>query len=144
MLSQMTGLEHMRAMVAGDAPEPPISKLLEFGAVRADPGEVVFTCVPSESVLNPLGLIHGGLVSTLLDSVIGCAIHTTLAAGVGFVSIDLNVSFLRPPVVGEMLTATGRVTKPGRRVAFGAGEVHDSRGKLIASGTGSCLVMTPT
>lgn len=133
----------MRAMVAGEAPPAPIGQLLDFEAVRADPGEVVFTCVPSEAVLNPLGLIHGGLVSTLLDSVIGCAVHTTLAPGVGFVSIDLNVSFLRPPVVGELLTATGRVTKPGRRVAFGAGEVCDSGGKLVATGTGSCLVIVP-
>jgi uncharacterized protein (TIGR00369 family) len=77
----------------------------------------------------------------LLDSVVGCAVHTTLPAGVGYTSIDINVSYLRPPLLGTELTAIGRVTKPGRRVAFAEGEVRDADDKLIATATSSCLII---
>ena len=81
----------------------------------------MFTCTPDDSVYNPIGVVHGGVVCTLLDSAIGCAVHTTLAAGVGYTSIELKVSYLRPVHAGMPLRARGWVVKPGRRVAFGRG-----------------------
>ena len=106
------------------------------------PGEAVFVSTPDESVYNPIGVVHGGLVCTMLDSAIGCAVHTTLPAGVGYTSIDLNVSYLRPVHAGMQLRARAWVVKPGRRVAFGAGEVRDADDKVVATATGSCLVMS--
>ncbi len=104
---------------------------------------MTFVGTPDESVYNPIGVVHGGLVCTLLDSVIGCAVHTTLPAGVGYTSIGLTVNYLRPVTADSgALTAVGRVTKPGRRVAFADGDVRDAAGRLVATATGSCLVMS--
>lgn len=139
--ASMTGLEYMRAMRDGEIPFPPIASLMQMHGVSAEEGEVVFNFLPDESMINPLGIVHGGPICTLLDSVVGCAVHTTLPAGVGYTSIDINVSYLRPPMVGVELTATGRVTKPGRRVAFAEGEVRDPEGKLIATATSSLLII---
>ena len=87
------------------------------------------------------GLVHGGLVCTLLDSVAGCAVHSTLPAGVGYTSLEIKVSYLRPVRHGGgELTATGRVTKPGRRAAFADGEVRDGDGRLVATASSTCLV----
>lgn len=137
----MTGLEFMRAVWAGEVPPPPISALLRMQGTNAAEGTVTFRCDPDESMLNPLGTVHGGVICTVLDSAIGCAVHTTLPAGVTYTSIDLNVSYLRSPKPGAVLEAVGTVTKPGRRVAFGAAELRDDEGRLIATATGSCLVM---
>jgi len=137
----LTGLELIREVIAGRLPAPPIGALMNLGIVAADEGTVTFTCATDPSMLNPLGSLHGGVACTLLDSVIGCAVHTTLPAGVGYTSIDITVSYLRSPAIGSELTAIGRVTKPGRRVAFGEGEVRDADGRLIATATGSCLII---
>lgn len=140
----MSGLEYMRAMRDGEMPISPIGQLMNMRGVSAEEGEVVFAFTPDESMLNPLGIVHGGPICTLLDSVLGCAVHTTLPAGTGYTSIDITISYLRSPRVGEELVATGRVTKPGRRVAFAEGEIRDGDDKLIATATGSCLVMAPS
>lgn len=139
----MSGLDYLCAMGDGELPISPIGQLMNMRGVSAEEGEVVFAFTPDESMLNPLGIVHGGPICTLLDSVIGCAVHTTLPAGTAYTSIDINVSYLRPPRVGVELTATGRVTKPGRRVAFAEGEIRDEDGKLVATATGSCLVISP-
>jgi uncharacterized protein (TIGR00369 family) len=86
-------------------------------------------------------VVHGGLVCTLLDSVAGCAVHSTLPSGVGYTSLEIKVSYLRPVRQGGgELTAIGRVTKPGRRAAFADGEVRDGDGRLIATASSTCLV----
>lgn len=137
----MTGLEVMRAMLDGDLPGPPIARLMEFRGERVSDGEVVFRCRPDESAYNPVGTVHGGLVCTLLDSALGCAVHTTLPAGTGYTSLEIKVSYLRPVRHGEgELRAVGRVTKPGRRAAFAEGEVRDAQGRLVATASSTCLV----
>lgn len=139
----LSGLEYMQRMGAGELPLSPIAELMGMKGVSAKEGEVVFSFTPDASMVNPLGIVHGGPICTLLDSVVGCAVHTTLPAGVGYTSIDINVSYLRAPAVGVELTATGRVTKPGRRVAFAEGEVRDPDGKLVATASSSCLILAP-
>jgi uncharacterized protein (TIGR00369 family) len=138
----MTGLGALEAMRDGRYPPPPIMAALGITLESVAPGEAVFVCTPDESVYNPIGVVHGGLVCTMLDSALACAVHTTLPAGVGYTSIDLTVSYLRPVHAGMALRARGWVVKPGRRVAFGAGEVRDAEDKVVATATGSCLVMT--
>jgi uncharacterized protein (TIGR00369 family) len=143
-IATRTGLAFLRAMRDGELPSPPIVALLGMRLAEIEPGLVVFECQPDESVYNPTGLVHGGLVSTMADSAAGCAVHSTLDAGVGFTSIDLTVSFLRPVTVESgLLRATGRVTKPGRRVAFAAVEIVDGAGRLVASATSSILILGP-
>lgn len=141
LAKSLSGLAYMQAMIAGKIPPPPITALMNMAAISAAPGLVTFSCLPDESQYNPIGTVHGGLVCTLLDSVCGCAVQTTLPAGQGYTSLEIKVNYLRPVLAttGE-LTAVGRVTKPGSRAAFAEGEVRDSAGKLIATASSVCLV----
>jgi uncharacterized protein (TIGR00369 family) len=137
----LSGLAFLEAMCAGRLPPPPIAMLFGMHLREARPGEAVFECTPDESMFNPIGLIHGGLVCTLTDSAAGCAVQTTLDAGFGFTSIDITVNYLRPVTLDSgTLRAAGRVVKPGRRVAFAAAEVHDHSGRLVATATSNCLI----
>jgi uncharacterized protein (TIGR00369 family) len=140
-----TGLEALQAMIDGSIPPPPISRMMGFTLVEVRPGFARFECEPAEFHYNPIGAVHGGLACTLLDSALGCAGHTTLPAGVGYTSVDLNVRYLRP-ITHEsgVLHATGRVVKPGRRVIFTEGELTDAEGRVVAAATSSLLVLAPT
>ncbi len=140
---QMPGLEYLRTMGEGGLPMSPIARLMGFEPVSAEDGEVVFRCDPDESTYNPLGLVHGGLMCTLLDSVVGCAVHTTLPAGVGYTSIEIKVSYMRPAKAGVPLLARGWVTKRGSRVCFADGEITDPDGRKIATASSSCLILRP-
>ncbi len=138
---QRTGLETMEAIRDGVLPPPPIAMLMQFGITALAEGRVEFTAAVDESVYNPIGVVHGGLVCTLLDTVAGCAVHTTLPAGFGYTSIELKVNYLRAVhLTSGPLTAVGTVIKPGRRVAFSEGEVLDAAGKTVATATSSLLV----
>ena len=136
-----SGIDFLRLMASGDIPPPPIASLLGFEMVTIEPGDVVFRCLPDESVYNPIGVVHGGLVCTLLDTVTGCAVHTTLPVGVGYTSIEIKVNYLRPVRAGIELTAHGWVVKPGRRVAFAEADVRGPDGAVLATASSSCLVM---
>jgi uncharacterized protein (TIGR00369 family) len=137
----MSGLEYLQAMLDGVIPPPPIVNLMGFGMQSVEVGTVTFTAAPDESHYNPIGTVHGGLVCTLLDSVLGCAVQSTLPKGQGYTSLDITVSYLRPVLATSgTLTAVGRVTKPGSRAAFAEGTVHDAAGKLVATATSTLLV----
>lgn len=140
----MDGLAYLRALIAEELPPPPIARLLDFTMVSADPGEAVFECEPREYHYNVLGMVHGGVACTILDTVVGCAAHTTLPAGVGYTSIDLNVSYLRPILATSgLLRARGRVVKGGSRVIFAEGVLEDAAGNPLATATSSLLVIRP-
>lgn len=141
---ELGGLAFLRAMMDGSVPPPPIARLMGFGLGEVSEGEVTFVGVPDESVYNPIGMVHGGYVCTMLDSALGCAVHTTLPPAVGYTSIEIKVSYLRPVTAasGE-LRVRGRVTKPGRRVAFADGEVLDAGGKVLATAQSSFLIIGP-
>jgi len=138
----MAGLDYLRAMRDGVLPAPPIAALFGMRLVDVDVGTVTFSCTPDESAYNPIGLIHGGLVCTLLDSVLGCAVQSTLPPGVGYASIEIKVNYVRPVhAEGRELMAHGRLTKPGRRVAFAEGDVRNLDGLVVATASGSCLIV---
>ncbi len=137
----MAGLDYLRAMADGRLPQPPIGGLMEFAIVEAENGRVVFTCRPDESAYNPIGAIHGGLICTLLDSVTGCALHSTLAAGKGYTSIEIKVNYLKAVrLTSGVLTATGTIVKSGSRVGFAEGVVTDGSGAVVATATSTLLV----
>jgi uncharacterized protein (TIGR00369 family) len=139
--ADLSGFDFLTALANGDLPAAPIAALMGFRPVDVEVGRVSFVYTPDESTYNPIGVVHGGLVCTLADTVIGCAVHSSLAAGLGYTSIDLNVSYLRPVTsTSGLVRATGTLTKPGRRVAFASAEIIDGDGKLVATATGSCLV----
>lgn len=138
----MSGRHFLEGIRDGLIPAPPIAKLMGFSIEEVGEGRVVFGCVPDESHYNPIGLVHGGLVCTLADTVLGCAVQTLLEPGVGFTSIDLTVNYLRPVRAdGRKLLTTGVVTKFGRRVAFAHAEIVDDTNQIVATASGSLLIM---
>lgn len=141
VMPTVSGLEYLHLIIAGELPPPPIAKLMGMTLTEAETGRAVFVCEPDESHYNPIGTVHGGLVCTLLDSAIGCAVQSTLAQGQGYTSIEIKVNYLRPVFAGSgLLTCSATVTKPGNRVAFADGVVTDGSGKTVATATGSLLV----
>jgi uncharacterized protein (TIGR00369 family) len=138
---ERSGLETMQAIRDGVLPAPPIAQLMQFDIRVLEEGLVEFGCTLDESVYNPIGVVHGGLVCTLLDTVAGCAVHTTLPKGMAYTSIELKVNYLRAVHASSgPLTAIGRVVKPGRRVAFAEGEILDAQGRSVATASSSLLV----
>jgi uncharacterized protein (TIGR00369 family) len=137
----MAGIDYLKAMIAGELPPPPIAALMQFDLVEAEPGKVVFTCQPDGSVYNPNGGVHGGLVCTLLDSVVGLAVHSTLPAGKAYTSIEIKVNYLKAVRLDTgPLTATGTVVKAGSRVGFTEGFVTDASGAIVATATSTLLI----
>lgn len=140
----MPGLEYLTAIAEGRIPGAPIAAHLGMTLVSVTDGEVVFAATPDESLYNPIGMIHGGVAATMLDSAVGCAVHTKLPAGVGYSLIELKVSYLKAihPSAGE-IRARGHVVKVGSRVGFAEAELRDGKGTLLATASGSCLLMRP-
>ncbi len=144
LMRTMSGFDYLNGILVGEIPPPPIAELLGMQATSVTPGVVVFTLPPHPSHFNPIGGVHGGILCTVLDTVTGCAAHSTLAAGWGYTSIDINVSYLRGVTMESgLITFTGRVTKGGRRVIFTAAEGVDPAGKVVATATSSLLVIPP-
>lgn len=141
---KMSGLEYLRKIVAGELPRPPISALMNFSLAELDEGRAVFAVEPAEYHYNPLGVVHGGLAATILDSAMGCAVHTTLPAGVGYTTLEIKVNYVR-----AMTKETGpvrceaNVIHVGGRTATAEGRVLDGRGRLYAHGTTTCLIFRP-
>ena len=140
----MSGIEYLRAIGDGRLPKPPIAELMGFEGVEVDEGRAVFSVMPDEYHYNPLGLVHGGLALTLLDSAMGCAVQTTLPTGTGYTTLESKVNFARP-----MTRDTGRViceasvVHRGRTVATAEGRVFaEESGKLLAHGTSTCLIFS--
>lgn len=137
----MSGLELMTGLIEGRLPAPPISRLLSFFLVEASHGMAVFEGMPDEQMYNPLGSVHGGVAATLLDSAMGCAIHTTLKSGSGFTTLEIKVNYVR-----AMSDKTGKVRCEGRtinvgsRIATAEGKLSDSQGRLLAHGTTTCMI----
>ncbi|WP_072391872.1 PaaI family thioesterase [Hyphomicrobium sp. CS1BSMeth3] len=140
--TSMSGLEFLHAMISGTFPAPPICEVLDFILVEAEHGRVIFEGLPSDRFRNPLGTVHGGWMSTVLDSALGCAVHSTLKAGQGFTTVDLAVSFVRAVHQSSgKLRCEAKVIHVGGRIATAEARLVDAEGKLYAHGTTTCLVM---
>ena len=139
----MNATDDVRAGLDGHLPPPPIERLLQFQLVSAEPGKAVFTCTPDESGYNSLGTVCGGVVCTLLDAAVGCAVHTKRwLRGKGFTSLELKVNFLNSVRSSSgVLTATCTVVKSGLRAAFTEGIVTDASGTLVATATSTLLII---
>jgi uncharacterized protein (TIGR00369 family) len=143
-MASMNGRELLQAILDGRLPLPPIAELIGARLVSIGEGVAVFQCTPDESAYNPIGLVHGGLLCTLLDSAAGCAVHTLLPAGVGYSSIEIKVSFLAPVRADSgPLEAEGRALRVGRQVAFAEAHARTPDGKLVGHATSSLAVMRP-
>ena len=138
----MSGLEFLHAVVEGRLPRPPIAQLMGAELISVADGQARFRCTPDESTYNPIGMIHGGLLCTLLDSAAGCAVHTQLPAGAGYSSIEIKVSFLKPLRSGNgAIEVHGQALQVGRRVAFAEAHARDADGQLVGHATSSLALM---
>lgn len=137
----LTGLELMRGILDGRFPQAPVGKAAHFHLQEIAEGIAVFVGTPSADFYNPMGTVHGGWISTLLDSCMSCAVHTRVPRGQAYTTLELKVNFVRPPFenTGEM-RAEGRVIHMGARIATAEGRLVDAAGKLYAHGTVTCMV----
>jgi uncharacterized protein (TIGR00369 family) len=138
-----SGLELWQAIAAGELPPAPVARLLRFDEIESvEEGRIVFRMPPAEEHLNPLGTVHGGVLTTLLDSAMGCAVHTTLPAGTMYTTLELKVNFVRPALAGgATLRAVGTVVHRGSTVALAEAQILDGdSGKLVAHATSTCLI----
>ena len=138
---EMSGLEYLRAIMRGEQPAAPMAELVGFGFVEVEEGRVVFECVPAEYHYNPIGAAHGGLACTLVDSAMGCAVHTKLPSGAGYTTLEIKTNLLRPITAGTgRLLCEGRAIHVGGRVATAEARLADEAGKLYAHATTTCMV----
>ncbi|MEA2203622.1 MAG: hypothetical protein QOE77_398 [Blastocatellia bacterium] len=140
----LSGMEYLNKIISGELPPPPIGLLLDFRIAELSEGHAVFTVEPAEYHYNPIGVVHGGLAATLLDSAMGCAVHSTLTAGAGYTTLEIKVNYLRP-----MSAETGEVRceadiiHAGRTTATAEGKIVDANGKIYAHGTTTCIIFRP-
>ena len=137
----LAGLEFMQLLASDELGSTPMLATLAYKFVAVDDGYVEFECNPGEFMYNPLGVVHGGVAATLLDSAASCAVNTTLPPGTSYTTLDLSVHFLRP-IAGDLgqIRAIGTVLNRGRRTALGQAELRDSSNRLLANATASCML----
>ncbi|MEU3794187.1 PaaI family thioesterase [Streptomyces fructofermentans] len=145
-VTALSGLDLMKwVQTERPADLPSIGRLLGMRFDEVEHGRIVVSLDTRPDFANPLGTVHGGIAATLLDSAMGCAVHTTLPAGVGYTTLELKVNYIRAARTdGRTLTAEGTVVHAGRRTATAEGKVLDEQGRLIAHATTTCLILRPT
>ena len=141
--AELAGLDYMRALIAGEIPPPPIAVTMNFTPVEVTDGHAVFEGQPGEERYNPIGVVHGGYASTLLDSALGCAVHTTLPAGSGYTTLTLEVKMVRPITRDTgAVRAVADVIHRGRRQRTAEAKLFAVEGeKLLAHGTTTCMII---
>ncbi|BBZ50578.1 PaaI family thioesterase [Mycobacterium heidelbergense] len=139
--ASMSGLAYWKAVADGHLPPPPIGELMRMSILDVENGRIAFGCMPDGSMYNPLGMVHGGMLCTLLDTVTGCALHTTLPEGVGYTSVEIKVNYLKAVTAASgPLTAVGTVVKAGSRIGFTEATVTDASGALVATASSTLLI----
>jgi len=140
----LSGLDYLRAIAEGRIPRPPIAALLGMDIAGIQPGRVTFSLEVGEHLYNPIGSVHGGVFCTLLDSAMGCAVHSTLGRGQAYTTLELKVNMVRALTVDTPgVVATGEVVSAGRRVVTASGQLTGPDGTLYAHATTTCLVFEP-
>ena len=140
-LAGRDGLGQLEAMIEGVLPKPPIMDTLDVCGFEPERGRVVVRLRAQEFHYNPLGTMHGGVIATLLDTAAACAVHSTLAAGEAYTSLDLTTKFLRPVTVDSgLLTCEGTVLQRGRRTALAQATLVDEAGRTVAHATSTCMI----
>jgi uncharacterized protein (TIGR00369 family) len=141
VLLAQDGLSFLKAIAEGRLPSPPIAVTLGFALTEVEHGRAVFVSVPAYRHYNPIGVVHGGYAATLLDSALGCAVHSTLQTGEGYTTLELKLNLVRAITQDTgPVTAEGRVLHRGRTVGTAEGYLRDAQGKLYAHATTTCMI----
>jgi len=140
----LSGLDMLRAMIAGDLPAAPIAEALGFRLTEVEKGRALFEGVPGPHLFNPLGSVHGGYALTLIDSACGCAVHSELDAGIGYTTVETKVNFTRAiDPAGGPVACEGRVVSRVRQIATAEAYLRSAEGKLLAHGTSTLIILYP-
>lgn len=140
---QMNGMEYFDAIRRGDIPYPPLMATLDLHAVSIEKGAAVFAFEPQEFHYNTIGSVHGGVISSVLDSAMGCAIHSTLEAGTAYTTLELKVNFIKAVTVkAGRLQAYGKIIHAGKKTALVEAQLLDEKGNLYAHGVSTCLILS--
>jgi uncharacterized protein (TIGR00369 family) len=140
-LSGRSGADFLGGILSGDVPPPPIGELMGMTPIKAVDGVAVFQGTPGAQHYNPLGAVHGGYAATLLDTAVGCAIHSLLPVGKGYTTLELKVNYVRAITTKTgPVRAEGKVIHLGGQTAIAEGRLVDAGGKLLAFATTTCLV----
>ena len=140
----LSGLDFLRGIIVGRIPPPPIAVLFGMSILAAEPGQVTFGLDVGEHLYNPIGSVHGGVFCTLLDSAMGCAVHSSLDRGQAYTTLELKVNIVKALTVKTpSVVATGQVISAGRRVVTASGQITGPDGTLYAHATTTCLVLAP-
>ena len=134
------GIDFLRAMLDGRYPAPPIAGSMGFLLTEVDPGRAVFEGAPTADFFNPLGTVHGGWTATILDSALGCCVHSVIKAGQGYTTVEMKVNYVRALMPGTRVRCEGKVIHAGSRIATSEARLVDDRGRLIAHATETCLI----
>lgn len=139
----MSGIDYLSAIIRGEIPPPPIARFFGMTLIAASEGKATFSVTPAEQHYNPIGSVHGGFYCTLLDSAMGCAIHTMLPKGAGYATIDIHAYLTRQITLstGE-LHCHGEIIHVGRRLATAQARLVDMNGKLYGHATSSCMILS--
>ena len=144
-VKSLSGLDHLLAMNAGEIPLPPLSYTLGFGKAEAKPGEVTFPFEPQEYHYNTIGTVHGGVISAILDTAMGCTLQSVLPAGARYTTIELKVNFLRAVTLrNKLLFAKGTIIHTGLTTALVEACLRDGDGRIYAHATSTCLLRQKT
>lgn len=140
-MARLSGLEFLTRIGRGELPGVPIGQTLDFVPVDWEAGRIVFQGTPRFEFYNPIGTVHGGYLATLLDSAMGCAVHSTLAQGIGYTTLELKVNYVRPLTdkVGPV-RAEGKIISVSRRIGTAEGRAYDAAGRLYAHATTTCMI----
>jgi uncharacterized protein (TIGR00369 family) len=139
---KLTPIEHLRAIRDGRLPDPPVARLLGMRLVKVEPGVAVFELTPAEQHYNPIGVVHGGVAFTLLDSAMGCCVQTTLPADKGYTTLEMKANLVRAVTLQTgLIRASARIVHAGKSTATAEARLEDAAGKLYAHGTSTCLIL---
>ena len=140
----MSGIDYLRAMLRGEYPPPPIAMTLGFTLEEVEEGRAVFALEPAEFHYNPIGMVHGGVAATLLDSAMGCAVQSRLGAGQGYTTLEMKVNLLRALTMDTgPVRCEGTVIHLGRTTALAEARLTDAAGRVLAHATSTCLIVRP-
>jgi uncharacterized protein (TIGR00369 family) len=133
-------LERTKAIINGEAPPPPVAKLIGFDLTAVKPGEAVVELQATQAHANPMGTLHGGILCDIADAAMGIAYASNLAEGESFTTLELKINFLKP-VWNARLSAIARVVKQGRTVGLVECDITDEQGNLVARANSTCMTL---
>jgi len=138
----LTGIDYLKAMKEGLLPPPPVIEMMDFSLEEIRTGNVTFSFIPKEFHYNPIGTVHGGVISTLLDSAMGCTLHSILDQGTGYTTLELKINFMKAVTTStEKLIASGKIIHSGKSTALVEAHLKDENGAIYAHAVSTCMIL---